>query len=56
MSTAARERSYSRSLVLEDTRAVGARGQRSQAGKILETHQENSGRIHVLLVRQPVGS
>jgi hypothetical protein len=55
MSTAARERSYSRSLVREGARAVAARGQHSQVGTILATYQEISGRIHAVLARQAVG-
>lgn len=43
------------SLPLEDARAYAAYGQNSQIGKILEIHQENPGRIHVVLVRQSVG-
>ena len=52
---AARERIYQHSLVLEDARAIAAYGQHSQVGKILEIHQELPGRIHIVLVRQPVG-
>jgi len=52
---AAHERIYQHSLVLEDARAVAAYGQRSQVGKILEIHQELPGRIHIVLIRQPVG-
>jgi acyl-CoA hydrolase len=52
---AARERIYQHSLVLEDARAIAAYGQHSQVGKILEIHQEMPGRIHIVLVRQPVG-
>jgi acyl-CoA hydrolase len=52
---AARERIYQHSLVLEDARAIAAYGQHSQVGKILEIHQEMPGRIHVVLIRQPVG-
>jgi len=52
---AARERIYQHSLVLEDARAIAAYGQHSQVGKVLEIHQELPGRIHVVLVRQPVG-
>jgi hypothetical protein len=40
---------------LEDARAQAAYGQHSQVGKILEIHQELPGRIHVVLIRQPVG-
>ena len=52
---AARERIYQHSLVLEDARAIAAYGQHSQVGKILEIHQELPGRIHIVLIRQPVG-
>jgi hypothetical protein len=51
----ARERIVGHSLPLEDARAYAAYGQNSQIGKILEIHQENPGRIHVVLVRQSVG-
>jgi hypothetical protein len=52
---AARERIYEHSLKLEDARAYAAYGQNSRVGKILEIHQEDPGRIHVVLVRQAVG-
>lgn len=52
---AARERIYQHSLVLEDARAIAAYGQHSQVGKMLEIHQEMPGRIHIVLIRQPVG-
>jgi acyl-CoA hydrolase len=52
---AAHERIYQHSLVLEDARAVAAYGQHSQVGKLLEIHQEIPGRIHIVMVRQPVG-
>jgi acyl-CoA hydrolase len=51
----ARERMYQHSLTLEDARAYAAYGQNSRVGKILEIHQEDPGRIHVVLIRQPVG-
>ena len=51
----AHERVYQHSLVLEDARAQAAYGQHSSVGKILEIHQELPGRIHIVLVRQPVG-
>ena len=51
----ARQRITEHSLPLEDARAYAAYGQNSQIGKILEIHQENPGRIHVVLVRQSVG-
>jgi hypothetical protein len=52
---AAHERIYEHSLKLEDARAYAAYGQNSRVGKILEIHQEDPGRIHVVLIRQPVG-
>jgi len=52
---AAHERIYQHSLKLEDARAYAAYGQRSSVGKVLEIHQELPGRIHVVLIRQPVG-
>jgi acyl-CoA hydrolase len=52
---AAHQRIYQHSLVREDARAVAAYGQHSQAGKILEIHQELPGRIHIVLIRQVVG-
>ena len=52
---AAHERIYEHSLKLEDARAYAAYGQNSFVGKILEIHQEVPGRIHVVLIRQPVG-
>jgi acyl-CoA hydrolase len=51
----AHERIYQHSLPLEDGRAQAAYGQHSQVGKILEIHQELPGRIHIVLIRQPVG-
>jgi hypothetical protein len=42
-------------LILEDARAYAAYGMNSRVGKILEIHQEDPGRIHVVLVRQSVG-
>src|ERR1700692_4511749 len=52
---AARERIIEHSLKLEDARAYAAYGQNSRVGKILEIHQEDPGRIHVVLIRQAVG-
>ena len=52
---AAHERIYQHSLPLEDARAQAAYGQHSQVGKILEIHTELPGRIHIVLIRQPVG-
>jgi hypothetical protein len=52
---AAHERICTRSLPQEDARAQAAYGQHSQAGRIPEIHTELPGRIHVVLIRQPVG-
>jgi acyl-CoA hydrolase len=52
---AARERIHQHSLKLEDARAQAAYGQHSYVGKVLEIHQELPGRIHIVLVRQPLG-
>jgi len=52
---AAHERIYQHSLPLEDARAQAAYGQHSQVGKVLEIHTELPGRIHIVLIRQPVG-
>ena len=52
---AARERIVEHSLKPEDARAVAAYGMNSRIGKILEIHQEDRGRIHVVLIRQTVG-
>ena len=52
---AAHERIVEHSLPLEDARAYAAYGMNSRVGKILEIHQEDPGRIHVVLIRQQVG-
>lgn len=52
---AAHERVVEHSLKLEDARAYAAYGQNSRIGKILEIHQEDPGRVHVVLIRQAVG-
>ena len=52
---AARARIFEHSLKLEDARALAAYGMNSRVGKILEIHQEDPGRIHVILIRQSVG-
>jgi hypothetical protein len=52
---AAHERILEHSLKLEDGRAYAAYGQNSRIGKVLEIHQEDPGRVHVVLIRQPVG-
>jgi hypothetical protein len=51
----ARERITEHSLKLEDARAYATYGQNSVIGKILEIHQEQPGRIHVVIIRQAVG-
>ena len=51
----ARTRIFEHSLKLEDARAYAAYGQNSSVGKILEIHQEDPGRIHVVLIHQQVG-
>jgi len=51
----AHERIYQHSLILEDARAQAAYGRHSLVGKVLEIHQEMPGRIHIVLVRHPVG-
>ncbi len=52
---AARERIFQHTLELEDARAQATYGQHSYVGKMLEIRQELPGRIHLVLVRQPVG-
>jgi LUD domain len=52
---AARERINEHSFKLEDARAYAAYGQNSYVGKVLEIHQEQPGRIHVVLIRQAIG-
>ena len=52
---AAHQRIREHSLPLEDARAYAAYGQNSRVGKILEIHQEDPGRIHIVLIRQQVG-
>jgi acyl-CoA hydrolase len=52
---AAHERIFEHSLKLEDARAFRAYGQNSRVGKILEIHEEDPGRIHVVLIRRQVG-
>jgi acyl-CoA hydrolase len=52
---AARERIYQHCFKLEDARALEAYGVNSRVGKLLEIHQEEPGRIHVVLVRAVVG-
>ena len=52
---AAHERIFEHSLKLENARTLEAYGQNSRVGKILEIHQEDPGRIHVVLIRAVVG-
>jgi hypothetical protein len=52
---AARERIFQHSLKLEDARVLATYGQNSFVGKILEIHQEQPGRIHIVLIKQPIG-
>ena len=49
------QRIYQHSLKLENARAQAVCGQHSYVGKVLEIHQELPGRIHIVLIRQPVG-
>jgi acyl-CoA hydrolase len=51
----ARERIYRHSLPLEDGRALAAYGMNSRVGKVLEIHQEEPGRIHLIFIRQQIG-
>ncbi len=51
----ARARIFQHTLELEDARAQATYGQHSYVGKMLEIRQELPGRIHLVLVRQPVG-
>ena len=53
---AGRERRiFEHTLPLEDARAYAAYGMNSRVGKILEYHQEDPGRIHIVIVREAVG-
>jgi hypothetical protein len=52
---AAHERIEEHSFPLEDARALATYGQNSRVGKILEIHEEDPGRIHVVLIREAVG-
>jgi acyl-CoA hydrolase len=52
---AAHQRIYEYSLKLEDARAFAAYGTNSRVGKILQIHQEDPGRIHVVMIRRRVG-
>jgi len=52
---AAHERIHRYCLKLENERALEVYGRGSYIGKILEIHQDEPGRTHVVLIRQPVG-
>jgi len=52
---AARDRIYEHSFRLEDARALEAYGKNSRIGKILEIHEDDPGRIHIVLIRAIVG-
>jgi LUD domain len=51
----AHERIRRHSLPLEDGRALAVYGMNSRVGKVLEIHQEDPGRIHVVFIRRSVG-
>jgi hypothetical protein len=38
-----------------DCETRSAYGQNSRIGRILEIHQEDPGRVHIVLIRQSVG-
>jgi hypothetical protein len=52
---AARARIFDYCLKLEDARALAAYSMNSRIGKILEIHQEDPGRSHVVLIREAIG-
>jgi acyl-CoA hydrolase len=52
---AAHQRIHEHCLKLEDARALEAYGVNSRVGKILEIHEEDPGRIHVVLIQRRVG-
>ncbi len=52
---AAHERIHEHSLELENARTREVYGVNSRVGKILEIHEEDPGRIHVVLIRAVVG-
>ena len=52
---AAHERIHQHCLELENERTLGVYGRRSYIGKILEIHQDEPGRTHVVVIRQAVG-
>jgi acyl-CoA hydrolase len=51
----ARERIYQRCFELEDARTLKAYGKNTYIGKILEIHQDDPDRIHIVLIRAVVG-
>jgi len=51
----AHERIHRHCLALEDARAREVYGQGSRVGKLLEIHEDDPGRIHVVLIRLSVG-
>jgi len=51
----AHERIHQHCLELENERALGVYGRGSYVGKILEIHQDEPGRTHVVVIRQAVG-
>ncbi len=52
---AAHARIHQHCLELENARALKVYGQGSRVGKILEIHQEDPGRSHIVLIRTAVG-
>ncbi len=52
---AARERIDQHCFKLEDARALEVYGKNTRLGKVLEIHQEDPGRIHIVLIRAVVG-
>jgi YkgG family uncharacterized protein len=52
----AHERIRQHCLELENQRTLAVYGRASYIGKILEIHQDEPGRTHVVLIRQAVGS
>jgi hypothetical protein len=52
---AAHERIHRHCLALENERTLEVYGRGSYIGKILEIHQDEPGRTHVVLIRQAVG-
>jgi acyl-CoA hydrolase len=52
---AAHERIHQYCLGLENERALAAYGRGSYIGKIMEIHQDEPGRTHIVLIRQSVG-